>query len=182
LVNRPEFSNPLISLGFSQQSIFSTRDCPGLPKRLYKASDVQDHKTALGYRPETAFVTALEKSHGQNCAVLAARMRNAASDVPDLVQEVYLRLLRLDNTRPFEIRRPYLYTVASHVLHQHALRQAAAGESADITDIAASLSAAGGPRDGTEIEQQFESSAGNSLSFRRALTQRSFSIAAKASP
>jgi RNA polymerase sigma factor (sigma-70 family) len=112
----------------------------------------------LSTDPKQAFVTALEKSHGHKLRrYLAARMRNAASDVPDLVQEVYLRLLRLDNHEAIRNSQAYLYTVASHVLHQHALRQAAAGETADITDIASELERAGvDPAMELEIEQQFE--------------------------
>ncbi len=87
-----------------------------------------------------AFVTELEKSHGGALRrYLAARMRNAASDVPDLVQEVFLRLLRLDNHEAIRNSQAYLYTVASHVLHQHALRRAAAGEASAVSDFALEL-------------------------------------------
>jgi len=84
-------------------------------------------------------------------------MRNAVADVPDLVQEVFLRLLRLDDHEAIRNSQAYLYTVASHVLHQHALRQAAAGETADLTDIDSELErAAVDPAIQLEIEQQFE--------------------------
>lgn len=64
---------------------------------------------------------------------LAARLRNTA-DVADLAQEVFLRLLRVD--RHDKIRSPeaYLFTIASHVLHQHALDAAVTPEPIDITD------------------------------------------------
>jgi RNA polymerase sigma factor (sigma-70 family) len=64
---------------------------------------------------------------------LSARLRNAA-DVPDLAQEVFLRLLRVP--RPDSIRTPeaYLLTVASHVVHQHALSQATKPQAADLLD------------------------------------------------
>jgi len=108
--------------------------------------------------PKKAFVTALEKSHGHKLRrYLAARMRNAAADVPDLAQEVFLRLLRLDNHEAIRNSQAYLYTVASHVLHQHALRQAAAGEAAAITDLATEVERADGdPALQVEVEQQFE--------------------------
>ena len=108
--------------------------------------------------PKQAFVTALEKSHGHKLrGYLAARMRKGAPDVPDLAQEVYLRLLRLDNHEAIRNSQAYLYTVASHVLHQYALRQAAAGEAADVTDIATELERADGdPALQLEVEQQFE--------------------------
>ena len=45
-----------------------------------------------------AFVAALAKEHGLGLRrFLASRLREAADDVPDLVQEVYLRLLRVPN-------------------------------------------------------------------------------------
>jgi len=104
-----------------------------------------------------AFVTALEKSHGHALRrYLAARMRNAAADVPDLVQEVFLRLLRLDHPEAIRNTQAYLYTVASHVLHQHALRQAAAGEATALTEIAVELERADSdPALQLEVEQQF---------------------------
>lgn len=82
-----------------------------------------------------ALVTGLAASHGERLRrFLAARLRSARHDVPDLVQEVYLRLLRV--ARPESIRNPeaYLFTIASHVLHQYALRQATVPEAVDVAD------------------------------------------------
>ena len=110
--------------------------------------------------PETkqAFVSALEKSHGVKLRrYLAARMRNAAADVPDLVQEVFLRLLRLDNHEAIRNSQAYLYTVASHVLHQHALRQSSADAPIETLDLAAEAELSHtDPAAQLEIEQQFE--------------------------
>lgn len=105
-----------------------------------------------------AFVTELEKSHGSALRrYLAVRMRYAAADVPDLVQEVYLRLLRLDNHEAIRNSQAYLYTVASHVLHQHALRRASAGDVSTATDFALELSGSEpDPASQLEVEQQFE--------------------------
>ncbi len=52
-----------------------------------------------------------------------SRLSNAA-DAPDLVQEVYLRLIRLD--RPDLIRCPeaYLFTIASNIAREHSLKRA----------------------------------------------------------
>jgi RNA polymerase sigma factor (sigma-70 family) len=65
---------------------------------------------------------------------LAAKLRNAG-DAPDLAQEVYLRLLRMD--RHDLIRNPeaYLFTVASHLVNEHTLRQTAAPIVVDIGEI-----------------------------------------------
>jgi RNA polymerase sigma factor (sigma-70 family) len=105
-----------------------------------------------------AFVTALERTHGQTLRrYIAARLRNAAHDIPDLVQEVFLRMLRLDNHEAIRNSQAYLYTVASHVLHQHALRQAAADEPPDVTDIASELERSeADPASQLDLEQRFE--------------------------
>lgn len=84
-----------------------------------------------------SFVSDVMSRHGSKLRrYFAARLRNA-TDVADLAQEVFLRLLRVD--RHDKIRSPeaYLFTIASHVLAQHSLDSAAAGESIDIADPAA---------------------------------------------
>jgi RNA polymerase sigma factor (sigma-70 family) len=78
-----------------------------------------------------AFLTAVEKTHGRELRrFLAARLRNAAADTPDLMQEVYLRLLRVPDHEAIRNPQAYLFTVASHVLHQHTLRQSMTSPSA----------------------------------------------------
>jgi RNA polymerase sigma factor (sigma-70 family) len=78
-----------------------------------------------------AFLTAVEKNHGRELRrFLAARLRNAAADTPDLMQEVYLRLLRVPDHEAIRNPQAYLFTVASHVLHQHTLRQSMTSPSA----------------------------------------------------
>jgi len=106
-----------------------------------------------------AFLTSLEKTHGRQLRrYLAVRLRNAAADVPDLTQEVYLRLLRIDNHETIRNAQAYLYTVASHVLHQHGLRQAATPEPVEIMDVVAELQhlADTDPATQVELEQRFE--------------------------
>jgi RNA polymerase sigma-70 factor (ECF subfamily) len=76
------------------------------------------------FADRSSFVTTLAGSHGERLRrYLASRLRHARSDVPDLVQEVFLRLWRIP--RPDAILNPeaYLFTIANHVLHQYALRQ-----------------------------------------------------------
>jgi RNA polymerase sigma-70 factor (ECF subfamily) len=62
-----------------------------------------------------------------------------ASDVPDLAQEVFMRLLRVRNHEDIRSPEAYLFTVASHVVHQHAQKHASAPESIDLTDMLADL-------------------------------------------
>jgi RNA polymerase sigma factor (sigma-70 family) len=88
-----------------------------------------------------AFVAGLVASHGvQLRRFLLARARNA-SDVPDVVQEVYLRMLRVPNIESIRSPEAYLFTVAQHVLQQHALKQSAAPQSIELTQMLSSAQA-----------------------------------------
>ena len=105
------------------------------------------------------FLAALEKSHGRQLRrYLCARMRNAAVDVPDLMQEVFLRLLRVDNHEAIRNRQAYLYTVANHVLYQYTLRRAQASQAfvpMDVMVEPVSIADAD-PATQLELEQHFE--------------------------
>jgi len=106
-----------------------------------------------------AFLTAIERDHGRRLRrFVAIRMRDAAADVPDLVQEVYLRLLRIERHDTIRNPQAYLFTVASHVLHQHALRQKVTPESVDIGDVFSELHAVpdSDPLLQAELDQQVE--------------------------
>lgn len=111
--------------------------------------------------PESSrsFVSAVEKIHGRALRrFLAVRMRHAADDVTDLVQEVFLRLLRVSDYEAIRNPQAYLYTIASHVLHQYALRRAVTAEAADRADIESELVAppATDPMEVVQMEQRFE--------------------------
>ena len=68
-------------------------------------------------------VAGLVASHGtQLRRFVLARARNVA-DVPDIVQEVYLRMLRISNAESIRSPEAYLFTVAQHVVQQHTMRQ-----------------------------------------------------------
>ena len=68
---------------------------------------------------------------------LASRLRNALDEVPDLIQEVFLRLLRVTRLESVQSPEAYLFGIARHVLHQHPFQSSPSG----IT-----LSAGGDPR------------------------------------
>lgn len=71
------------------------------------------------------FLTALVALHGrQLMKFFVSRLPNVA-EAPDLVQEVYLRILRLD--RPDLIRSPeaYLFTIAANIVREHGLKRSA---------------------------------------------------------
>jgi RNA polymerase sigma-70 factor (ECF subfamily) len=87
---------------------------------------------------------------------VASRLRHGAADVEDLVQEVFLRLLRIERHETIRSSESYLYMVAFHVLHQHLLRRAAAPEAVEITALINELESA--PQDDpaaqAEMQQQ----------------------------
>jgi RNA polymerase sigma factor (sigma-70 family) len=87
-----------------------------------------------------AFLTALERDHGQRLRrYLAARLRDATADVPDLVQEVYLRLLRMPRHETIRSPQAYLFTVAHHVLYEHRMHQSSVPEAVQMTDVLAEM-------------------------------------------
>jgi RNA polymerase sigma factor (sigma-70 family) len=84
--------------------------------------------------PQT-LVVGLVESHGHQLRrYLLARLRNSA-DVPDIVQEVYLRMMRVPNVESVRSPEAYLFTVAQHVVQQHTLKASAAPPSADLARV-----------------------------------------------
>jgi RNA polymerase sigma-70 factor (ECF subfamily) len=95
-----------------------------------------------------AFVESLAREHGARLRrFLASRLRYAASDVPDLVQEVYLRLLRIPRQESIRSPQAYMFTIAFHVLHQHKLALADAPEAVDPMDLPTEFDASGPDND-----------------------------------
>lgn len=91
------------------------------------------------------FVDAIAREYGQGLSrFLASRLRQAAHDVPDLVQEVYLRLMRIPSHQSIRSPKAYLFTIALHVLHQHKLNLAMTPRVLDIADVLPELVAAPG--------------------------------------
>ena len=71
-----------------------------------------------------ALIEGLVASHGDQLRrFLLGRVRNI-SDVPDITQEVYLRMLRVPNVESIRSPEAYLFTVAQHVVQQHTLKMA----------------------------------------------------------
>lgn len=100
------------------------------------------------------FVAAIANRYGQRLRrFLSARLRNGA-DVPDLAQEVFLRLLRVEHHEAIRSPEAYLFTVASHVLHQHTLRQSAIPASIDITEMFTELRLMANDDPTTQVETQ----------------------------
>jgi len=70
---------------------------------------------------------------------LVPRVRNA-SDVPDIIQEIYLRLLRVPRQHTIRAPEACIHTVARHVLQQYSLKQAAHQGTRSLEDVLAEVS------------------------------------------
>jgi RNA polymerase sigma factor (sigma-70 family) len=93
----------------------------------------------VGMSGNRNFVATIAARYGQRLRrFLAVRLRNA-DDVPDLAQEVYLRLLRVEGYESIRSPEAYLFTIASHVIHQHAVRRSSESVSVDITEVFSEL-------------------------------------------
>jgi RNA polymerase sigma factor (sigma-70 family) len=105
--------------------------------------------------PRQAFLMSIEKAHGRQLRrFLAIRLRNAAADAPDLMQEVFLRILRIEHYETIRNPQAYLYTIASHVLQQHALRQAQAPSLSASAEQAFELASIDEIDPATEVETE----------------------------
>lgn len=105
-------------------------------------------------RDSKVFVATIASRYGQRLRrFLSVRLRNV-HDVPDVAQEVFLRLLRVQ--RQDAIRNPeaYLFTVASHVLHQHSLRRSNDPVFIDIADADLDLAMPEGEDPSTKADHQ----------------------------
>lgn len=114
------------------------------------------------------FLFSVQLAHGRQLRqFFTARARNAA-DAADLVQEVFLRLLRIDHHESIRNPQAYLYTVASHVLHQYLMRDSIASELDRFADVPPDLclEEEADPYAELEVERRFED-------LGRALEQRS---------
>jgi len=87
------------------------------------------------------FLTAIERAHGHELRrFLASRLGKRSADIPDLIQEIFLRLLRIKDHEAIRNPQAYLITVASHVIHQYRLQQSARPEAMDPLDVAGEAS------------------------------------------
>lgn len=72
---------------------------------------------------QAQLLTSLVAQHGRPLMrFVASRLPNSA-DAPDLVQEVYLRLLRIERLDLIRCPEAYLFTIASNIVYEHGLRR-----------------------------------------------------------
>jgi RNA polymerase sigma factor (sigma-70 family) len=104
-----------------------------------------------------ALVEALMASQGGPLRrFLSTRVRNAA-DIPDIVQEVFLRLLRVPNHETIRSPEAYMFTIAHHVAQQHGLKAAPEAAAVELDAVLSDL------RSVTESDPALEVSAQQSL-------------------
>ena len=106
-------------------------------------------------RDKQALVAEIEKQHGERLRrFLASRLRHRVADVPDLVQEVFLRLLRVNHLETIRSSESYLFTIAFHVLHQHVLRRSAMPEAVEISTLINEMESAPESDPALQVERQ----------------------------
>lgn len=89
-----------------------------------------------------ALVEELAARHeGKLRRFLRPRVRNSA-DIPDIIQEVFLRLLRVSNHETIRAPEAYIFAVASHVAQQHTLKST---NSLELGDAASDVRAVSDP-------------------------------------
>jgi len=73
--------------------------------------------------PKRGFVEKLFAEHGGALQRYIYRRIRTKSEAPDLAQEVYARMLRVSDTEAIRNPQLYLYTVASNLVKEHAVRE-----------------------------------------------------------
>jgi len=73
--------------------------------------------------PNAGFVERLFAEHGRALHAYFLRRLRVKTDAPDLAQEVYLRLLRVNDVDAIRNPQNYLFTVASNLLKEHGVAQ-----------------------------------------------------------
>jgi RNA polymerase sigma-70 factor (ECF subfamily) len=96
----------------------------------------------MGTENRQAFIAALARTHGSRLRrFLELKLRGASADASDLVQDVYLRLLRMPRHETIRSPQAYLFTVARNVLYEHRLSHSAASKAVEMDEVLAEIEA-----------------------------------------
>lgn len=91
----------------------------------------------LPVEDKNALVEDLATRHGERLRrFLHRRVRNTA-DIPDIIQEVFLRLLRVPNHETIRVPEAYIFTIARHVAQQHTLQSSPERTSVELAELPA---------------------------------------------
>ena len=86
---------------------------------------------------KNALVEDLAARHGERLRrFLHSRVRNSA-DIPDIIQEIFLRLLRVPNHETIRVPEAYIFTIARHVAQQHTLQSSPETISVELAELPA---------------------------------------------
>lgn len=89
----------------------------------------------------SSLAASLAHSQGEKLRrFFSLRVRNP-SDIPDLTQEVFLRMLRIPDRDAIRSPEAYLFTVALHVAQQHAIQVSAIPPCVQVEELLAQLPA-----------------------------------------
>ena len=84
--------------------------------------------------PNKGFVEKLFAQHHRALQAFFHRRIRGKSAAPDLVQEVYVRMLRVSDVDAIRNPEAYLYTVASNLVKEHAILERRQAASIDVDD------------------------------------------------
>lgn len=103
---------------------FSTNGVPAGPAAtLYSGRSAPETVVHAMTGRNRGFVQKLFAEHRRGLQAYIYRRIRTKSDAPDLAQEVYVRMLRVSDTEAIRNPQLYLYTVASNLVKEHAVRE-----------------------------------------------------------
>jgi len=89
--------------------------------------------------PKKGFVEKLFAEHRRSLQAYFHRRIRTKADAPDLTQEVYLRMLRVNDTEAIRSPQTYLFTVASNLVKERALLDRRQASNLPIDDSSVQL-------------------------------------------
>jgi len=89
----------------------------------------------LAKSDNNALLAGLVAGHGEQLRRFLLPRVRVKEDASDLIQEVYLRMLRVPHWEAIRSPEAYVFTVARHVLQQHQLREGSIPHSNDFTQL-----------------------------------------------
>jgi RNA polymerase sigma factor (sigma-70 family) len=78
--------------------------------------------SALGAEDPSTFIEELLETQEIRLRRYLRRRVGNVADIPDIIQEVFLRLLRVPSRETIRIPAAYIFTIARHAAQQHRLR------------------------------------------------------------
>jgi RNA polymerase sigma-70 factor (ECF subfamily) len=72
--------------------------------------------------------------HGARLRAFLSRRVRRQEDIAELAQEVFLRMLRIPDFEKLRNPQAYMYTVASNLIKEHAVRERTAQQALDVDD------------------------------------------------